>query len=105
MPGRPLLLRSAGFRIEGRKSSVSRGRCRGPIRAHRNGRHPVGAVRQKGEARGGNETWKRMGETVVSGGDEPTKVKIRGNMVLVPVTLVYGGNEVDVHLLLDTGAR
>ena len=45
-----------------------------------------------------------MGETVVSGGDEPTKVQIRGNSVLVPLTLVYGGNEVDVHLLLDTGA-
>jgi clan AA aspartic protease (TIGR02281 family) len=45
-----------------------------------------------------------MGETVVSGGDEPTKVKIRGNTVLVPVTLTYGGNEVDVHLVLDTGA-
>jgi clan AA aspartic protease (TIGR02281 family) len=45
-----------------------------------------------------------MGETVVSGGDEPTKVQIRGNTVLVPATLVYGGNEVDVHLVLDTGA-
>jgi clan AA aspartic protease (TIGR02281 family) len=55
-------------------------------------------------AQGGNETWKRMGETVVSGGDEPTRVQIRGNSVLVPVTLVYGGSEIDVHLLLDTGA-
>ena len=55
-------------------------------------------------AQGKNENWKRMGETVVSGGDEPTKVQIRGNSVLVPLTLVYGGNEVDVHLLLDTGA-
>jgi clan AA aspartic protease (TIGR02281 family) len=55
-------------------------------------------------AQGGSETWKRTGETVISGGDEPTKVQIRGNSVLVPVTLVYGGNEVDVHLLLDTGA-
>jgi clan AA aspartic protease (TIGR02281 family) len=45
-----------------------------------------------------------MGETVVAGGDEPTKVKIRGNTVLVPVTLAYGGYEVDVHLVLDTGA-
>jgi clan AA aspartic protease (TIGR02281 family) len=58
----------------------------------------------RGEAAGGSETWKRMGETVVSGGDEPTKVQIRGNSVLVPVTLVYGRNEADVHLLLDTGA-
>jgi clan AA aspartic protease (TIGR02281 family) len=57
-----------------------------------------------GEAKGGSENWKRMGETVVSGGDEPTKVQIRGNSVLVPVTLVYGRNEADVHLLLDTGA-
>jgi predicted aspartyl protease len=56
------------------------------------------------EARGGTETWKRVGETAVSGGDEPTKVKIRGNTVLVPVSLVFGGNEVDAHLILDTGA-
>jgi clan AA aspartic protease (TIGR02281 family) len=59
---------------------------------------------KRGEARGGNESWKRMEEAVASGGDEPTKVKIIGNSVLVPATLVYGGNEVDVHLLLDTGA-
>jgi clan AA aspartic protease (TIGR02281 family) len=48
--------------------------------------------------------WKRMGETVVSEGNEPTKVQIKGNGVFVPVTLMNGGNEVDVHLLLDTGA-
>jgi len=58
----------------------------------------------RGEAPGGSENWKRMGETVVSGGDEPTKVKIRGNTVLVPVTLANGGHEVDAHLILDTGA-
>ena len=59
---------------------------------------------KKGQAQGGSENWKRMGETVVSGGDEPTKVKIRGNTVLVPATIAYGGYEVDVHLVLDTGA-
>ena len=59
---------------------------------------------KKGQAQGGSENWKRMGETVVSGGDEPTNVKIIGNTVLVPVTLAYGGSEVDVHLVLDTGA-
>jgi clan AA aspartic protease (TIGR02281 family) len=58
----------------------------------------------RGEAQGGSENWKRTGETVISGGDEPTKVKIRGNTVLVPATLSYGGYEVDVHLVLDTGA-
>jgi predicted aspartyl protease len=56
------------------------------------------------ETQGGSETWKRVGETVVSGGDEPTKVRIKGNTVLVPATLRYGGHEVDVHLVLDTGA-
>ena len=56
------------------------------------------------ETQGGSDNWKRTGETVVSGGDEPTKVEIRGNSVLVPVTLAYGGNEVEVRLLLDTGA-
>ena len=59
---------------------------------------------KKTQAQGGSENWKRMGETVVSGGDEPTKVKIRGNTVLVPVTLAYGGYDVNVHLVLDTGA-
>lgn len=42
-------------------------------------------------------------ETVKSWGEEPTRVKIAGNSVLVPVTLSYGGNEVEAHLLLDTG--
>ena len=46
----------------------------------------------------------KLGETVVSGGDEPTKVRIRGNTVLVPVTLSCGGHETEVHLVLDTGA-
>jgi predicted aspartyl protease len=34
-----------------------------------------------------------------------TKVTIRGNSVLVPVTLGYGGKEVQVSLVLDTGAE
>jgi len=52
----------------------------------------------------GGETWTRREERVVSGGNEPTRVRIRGNAVLVPVTIVHGGREADVHLLLDTGA-
>ena len=55
-------------------------------------------------AQAGSENWKRVGERVVSEGDEPTRVLIRGNAVFVPVTLADGGNEIDVHLLLDTGA-
>ena len=34
-----------------------------------------------------------------------TKVTIRGNQVLVPVTLGYGGKEVQASLVLDTGAE
>ena len=33
-----------------------------------------------------------------------TKVTVKGNQVLVPVVLGYGGKEVQVSLLLDTGA-
>ncbi len=56
------------------------------------------------ERKAGDDNWKRTGERVVSWGHEPTKVKIRGNSVLVPVTLVNGNHEADVELLLDTGA-
>jgi clan AA aspartic protease (TIGR02281 family) len=50
------------------------------------------------------ESWRFVGESVIRDGDAPTKVKVVGNTVLVPVTLVYGGNQADVQLLLDTGA-
>jgi len=40
----------------------------------------------------------------VSAQDRITPVIIRGNSVLVPVTLTYGRNEVPAQLLLDTGA-
>jgi hypothetical protein len=33
-----------------------------------------------------------------------TKVTVKGNQVLVPVTLGYGGREIQLSLLLDTGA-
>ena len=36
--------------------------------------------------------------------EKETNVTIRGNRVLVPVTLGYGGKEAQVTLLLDTGA-
>lgn len=58
----------------------------------------------RGEAPGESENWKRRPEVVVSWGDEPTRVKIMGNSVLVPATLAHGGNEIDVYLLLDTGS-
>ncbi len=58
----------------------------------------------RGGAQAGGQTWTRREERVISGGDEPTKVRIRGNAVLVPVTIVHGGREADVQMLLDTGA-
>jgi len=51
-----------------------------------------------------DDNWQLNDEYFGSRDNEPTKVKIRGNSVLVPVTLAYGGNKVDVQLLLDTGS-
>jgi predicted aspartyl protease len=36
--------------------------------------------------------------------DRITKIIIRGNQVLVPVTLIYDNKEITVNLLMDTGA-
>lgn len=58
---------------------------------------------QTGKKAGG-DNWKRSEERVVSWGYEPTKVTVRGNSVLVPVTLVSGNHEADMELLLDTGS-
>jgi len=52
----------------------------------------------------GNENWRIVGESVIYRDESPTKVTVIGNSVLTPVTLVYRGNQVDVQLLLDTGA-
>ena len=50
------------------------------------------------------ESWRRVGETVIYRGNAPTKVTVIENAVIVPATLVYQGTEVDLQLLLDTGA-
>ncbi len=51
-----------------------------------------------------SESWQRIDETVIYRSNAPTKVTVIGNSVLVPATLAYQGNQVDVQLLLDTGA-
>lgn len=43
-------------------------------------------------------------KTITSPDDKVTKIILSANRILVPVTLVYDGNEVDVHLMMDTGA-
>ncbi len=50
------------------------------------------------------ESWHRTGETVIYMSNAPTKVTVIGNSILVPVTLDYQGNQLDVRLLLDTGS-
>jgi predicted aspartyl protease len=53
------------------------------------------------------EEWKRQEEEKAREEFEEsliTQVTISGNHVLVPVTLGYGGNEVQANLVLDTGA-
>lgn len=53
------------------------------------------------------EEWKRQEEEKAREEFEKsliTQVTISGNHVLVPVTLGYGGNEVQANLVLDTGA-
>ena len=51
-----------------------------------------------------NTTRERVKSTRVSPGGGTTNVTVRGNRVLVPATLAYGKNEVDVHFVMDTGA-
>lgn len=46
----------------------------------------------------------RENKAVVSPNDKVTKIIVRGNQIFVPVTLVYGSEEVNVNLLMDTGA-
>jgi predicted aspartyl protease len=50
------------------------------------------------------EGWRRIGSSVVKTGSNATKIMVVGNAVLVPVTVAYKENEVDVLLLLDTGS-
>ena len=52
----------------------------------------------------GSENWRRIDETVIYRSNAPTKVIVIGNSVIVPVTFVYEGTQVDAQLLLDTGA-
>ena len=50
------------------------------------------------------KNWKHVGSSGEKKSTDETRVTIVGNMVLVPVTLGYGGNAAEVLLVLDTGA-
>ena len=53
---------------------------------------------------GPKKEWRRVEETVISGGETSTRVTVVGNSVLVPVTVEHQGNQADIQLLLDTGS-
>jgi len=59
-------------------------------------------VTAKGSSSGSATDPNQEARTSASG--QETKVTVKGNQVLVPVVLGYGGKEVQVSLLLDTGA-
>jgi predicted aspartyl protease len=48
---------------------------------------------------------KKETKTTVSSEDRITKITVKGNQILVPVTLINGNTEETVTLLLDTGAQ
>ncbi len=58
----------------------------------------------RGEKESQRDSWRRIGSSVIETGGDTTKITVVGGSVLVPVTLVYKGNETDVQLLLDTGS-
>jgi predicted aspartyl protease len=50
------------------------------------------------------ETTGAQNKKTVSPDDKITKIIVQGNQVLIPVTLIYDKTEVNVNLLMDTGA-
>lgn len=63
-----------------------------------------GAWHPAAVSRAGYSEFRMGAPAVVYRDDGTTKVSVKGNSVLVPVTLVHGSEEVEVELLLDTGA-
>lgn len=58
---------------------------------------PLGSFEEK-------KNTQKEDKKAVSPDDKITKVIVDGNQVLVPVTLVHGRDEVNINLLMDTGA-
>ena len=50
------------------------------------------------------EEWQLIDVPNATSGNRTTKVTINGNQVLVPVTVTYGRNRVQISAILDTGA-
>ncbi|MFA5322940.1 MAG: retropepsin-like aspartic protease [Smithella sp.] len=58
---------------------------------------PIGIYEERSDSQ-------RENKAAVPSDNKITKIVVRGNQVLIPATIVYGGKEVDVRLLMDTGA-
>jgi predicted aspartyl protease len=59
-------------------------------------------VKAKQQVKAEVKAYNQLHQTVPS--DKETKIIIKGNRVLVPVTLTYGSRKIETLLLLDTGA-
>jgi hypothetical protein len=65
---------------------------------------PIGGFEKTESTQEENTVPQRLDSANTSTNEKITKVTVQGNRVLVPVTLVYGNKEVDVQLVMDTGA-
>jgi predicted aspartyl protease len=65
---------------------------------------PIGGFEKTESTQEKNTAPQRLDLTDTSSDEKITKVTVQGNRVLVPVTLTYGNKEVDVQLVMDTGA-
>lgn len=65
---------------------------------------PIGGFEKTESTQEGSAAPQRLESKDSSSDDKTTKITVQGNRVLVPVTLVYGNKEVDVQLVMDTGA-
>src|SRR4030042_5565887 len=65
---------------------------------------PIGEFKETKSTQEENTTRERGQSAYSSSSDRTTNIIAKGNRVVVPATLVYGKNEVDVQFVMDTGA-
>ena len=65
---------------------------------------PIGGFEKTESTQEKSAAPQRLNSANTSTSEKITKVTVQGNRVLVPVTLAYGNKEVDVQLVMDTGA-
>jgi len=65
---------------------------------------PIGTVGEMPKTQVQNRTQGQEKSVLATSREKTTNIVIKGNSILVPVTIVYGSIELPVQLLLDTGA-